>query len=135
MAMKGRDKHRRRLKSLADDLDGIVGAVLFEGADMIKAEAQHSITRGSVSGKSHVASNPGEPPNNNTGTLKNHIVAKRSGRVEAEVRSEAPYAAALEFGTSKMAARPYIRPARDKMMPAVRERMASQLDKLVKRSG
>lgn len=132
----GRKKHTARLERLSSfDVDTAVGAVLYEGADMIKVEAQQSITRGAVSGRNHVPSNPGEPPKNDTGVLMRNIEAKRSGRLEAEVRSEAPYAAALEFGTSKMAERPYMRPARDKMLPKVRQRMADQMDRLVKRSG
>lgn len=132
----GLDKHKARLKHLSSfEIDGVVGAVLFEGADMIKAEAQNSITRGAVRGKNHVPSLPGEPPKADTGVLMRNIEAARTGRLEAEVRSNATYAAPLEFGTSKMAARPYMRPARDKMLPKVRARMTEQLNKLVKRSG
>lgn len=132
----GRQKHSARLKKLTSfEVDGVVGAVLYEGADMIKAEAQQSITRGAVGGRGHVASKPGETPKSNTGILMRNIEAVRSGRVEAEVRSKAPYAGFLEFGTSKMGERPYMRPARDKMLPQVRARIAEQMDKLVKRSG
>lgn len=136
MGLKGGDKHIRRLRKLAGaDLERMVGAVLYEGADRIKAEAQRSITAGSVSGKNHVASAPGEAPNNDTGTLKNNISAKLTGPFTAEVRSEAPHAADLEFSTSRMAARPYMRPARDKSAPAIQERLSDQLAKLVQRSG
>lgn len=132
----GLDKHKRRLAKLSSfDVDGVVGAVLYEGADVIKADAQQSITRGAVGGRNHVASSPGEAPNNDTGILMRNIEAVRTGRVSAEVRSQAPYAAFLEFGTSKMAERPYMRPARDRMLPKVRARLAEQIDKLVKRSG
>ena len=136
MSLKGGDKHIRRLRKLAGpELERMVSAVLYEGADKLKAEAQRSITAGSVSGKSHVPSAPGEPPNNDTGTLKNQISAKLTGPFSAEVRSEAPYAAALEFGTSRMAARPYMRVARDKTAPEIQKRLAEQFSKLVKASG
>ena len=53
---------------------------------------------------------PGDAPNLQTSTLRNSI--RRSvDRVAliATVDLEAPYAAALEYGTSRMAPRPYVR--------------------------
>lgn len=136
MGLKGGDKHVRRLRKLSGpDLTRLIDAVLYEGADGIKAEAQRSITAGSVSGKNHVPSAPGEPPNNDTGVLKGNISATLTGVHKAEVRSQAPYAAALEWGTSKMAARPYMRPARDKLKDKIQARLAEQFAKLVQRSG
>lgn len=80
-------------------------------ADKVQSDAQISITNGSVSGKAHVASKPGEPPNNNLGTLANGIIVQPVNDLTRDVVSTAPYAAALELGTSKMAERPYLRPA------------------------
>lgn len=88
-----------------------VGRALFVGAQIIQAEAQHLITEGSVSGKNHVPSLPGEPPNNDTGVLKSHIEATQTAPLRAQVTSSAKYAVPLEVGTSKMAARPYMGPA------------------------
>lgn len=88
-----------------------VGTALFEGGQAIEAEAKHMITEGSVTGKGHIASLPGEPPNNNWGTLATHIETTQPAPLKVEVSSNAPYASALEFGTSKMAERPYMRPA------------------------
>lgn len=133
MAWKGRDKFNRKMSRLnGPELERMLGSVVFEAADQIKAEAQNSITRGSVSGQNHVPSAPGEPPNNDTGHLKNNIESVRTGMLKAEVRSKAEYAGHLEFGTSKMAARPYMRPARDKKLPEVNRRLAEQLNKLAK---
>lgn len=134
--MKGRDKHMNRLRKLSGPaLVKAAGGVLFVGADMIKAEAQRSITAGSVSGKGHVPAPPGEPPNNDTGVLKNNIEAVLKEPLLSEVSSNAPYAAPPEFGTSKMAARPYMRPARDKMKPKIQRLFEVEIDKLVARSG
>lgn len=90
-----------------------VGKALFAGAETIAVEAQLSITRGSVSGRNHVPSRPGEAPNNDTGVLANNIEAALVEPLKAEVSSNAPYSVPLEYGTSKMAARPFMRPARD----------------------
>ena len=48
---------------------------------------------------------------NDTGHLKNHIEVTQPGPLRVLVTSNAKYSAALEFGTSKMAARPFMNPA------------------------
>lgn len=88
-----------------------VGAALQAAGELIQREAQISITTGAVSGKNHVPSAPGSPPNQDTGVLANNIETVQTGPLKVEVSSNAPYAAPLEFGTSKMAERPYMRPA------------------------
>ena len=134
--MKGREAHRQRLKKLSGpDVVKAAGRVLYVGADMIRAEAFRSISAGSVSGKGHVPSNPGEPPNRDTGVLQANLKAELVAPLEAQVTSEAPYAAALEFGTSRMEARPYLRPARDKKAPEIQRLFEVEIDKLVKGSG
>jgi HK97 gp10 family phage protein len=136
MAMKGKDRHIKRLRTLAGPgAARTANRIVFVGADMIRAEAHQSISRGSVSGKGHVPSVPGEPPNRDTGNLQAHLETTNPRPLVAEVRSEAEYAAPLEFGTSKMAARPYIRPARDAKVPEIQRLFASEMGKLVKRSG
>lgn len=96
-----------------------VGAALFAGGEEIRAEASHLITEGAVSGNNHVPSLPGEPPNEDTGTLRTHIETTQIAPLKVEVSSNAPYAAALEFGTSKMSERPYMRPATQRKREAV----------------
>lgn len=105
-----------------------VNRALFASADAIKSEAQNSITRGSVSGKDHVPSAPGEAPNNDTGVLKNNIEATQPRPLVAEVSSNAPYAAPLEFGSSRMEARPYLAPARDKLRGEVERNVAKAVE-------
>ena len=135
--MKGRQKHADRLKILSGQgrLIKAAGRVLYVGADMIRAEAHRSISAGSVSGKGHVPSQPGEPPNREFGGLQDNLKAELVAPLEAQVTSEAPYAAALEFGTSRMEARPYMRPARDKKAPEIQRLFEVEIDKLVKGSG
>ena len=88
-----------------------VGAALFAAGQLIENEAALSITNGAVSGKSHVPSLPGEPPNADTHVLDRSIETALVAPLKVEISANAPYAAALEFGTSKMAERPYMRPA------------------------
>lgn len=133
---KGLDAHLQRLRRLSGaDVVRAAGAAVYESADAIRAEAFHSISAGSVSGAGHVPSAPGEPPNRDTGDLQSKLVNIETGPLTAEVRSEERYAAALEFGTLRMAARPYMRPARDKELKPSQRRLEQQIERLVRRSG
>ena len=51
-----------------------------------------------------------------TGFLRSKISAAKAGKNAADVISAAPYAAYVEFGTSKMAPRAHLRPAIDASM-------------------
>ena len=102
---------RGGLKKLVGNLDREVSKALFTAGEVVEAEAGRSITAGSVSGKGHVPSRPGEPPNNDTGVLARNIETVQVEPFRVEVTSNAPYSVALEFGTSKMAARPFMGPA------------------------
>jgi HK97 gp10 family phage protein len=108
----GREGVQVRLSKLIDE-DAIrrVGAALFAGGELIRGEASHMITEGATSGKNHIPSLPGEPPNEDTGSLRTHIETTQTGPLQAEVSSNAPYAAVLEFGGSKVLPRPYMQPA------------------------
>lgn len=101
-----------RLRGLAgQDMVRKVGSALFEAGQLIQVDAQLSISNGAVSGKHHVPSRPGEPPKYDTGVLANNIETVLVAPLKVEVSSNAPYARALEYGTSKMGERPYMRPA------------------------
>lgn len=63
----------------------------------------------------HVASAPGEAPGIDTGTLMASMGFQMTSPTTAEVSINAEYAAYLEFGTIRMAARPYIQPALEKV--------------------
>jgi HK97 gp10 family phage protein len=89
----------------------LVGQALFVGGDIVKAHAQRLITEGAVSGKNHVPSAPGQPPNEDTGHLRTNIDVTQPTPLRVEIASNARYSAALEYGTSKMAARPFMGPA------------------------
>ena len=51
-----------------------------------------------------------------TGYLRSNITATKAGKNAADVISAAPYAAYVEYGTSKMAPRAHLRPAIDATM-------------------
>tara|TARA_Y100001951_G_scaffold100969_1_gene105156 strand:- start:2823 stop:3167 length:345 start_codon:yes stop_codon:yes gene_type:complete len=111
----------------------VIGQALFAGGELIQTHAQRSITEGAVSGKGHVPSLPGEPPNADTHHLANNIETTQPRPDLVEVRSNAEYAAALEFGTSRMAERPYMVPARNKKRREVTELVIEAVNHLAKR--
>jgi HK97 gp10 family phage protein len=95
---------------------------LFAVALSAQSEAKRSIVKGPKTGRIykrgkgfHRASAPGQPPANDTGFLASSIFAEPiKGEVATKIEARAPYAVHLEFGTAKMAPRPFIRPAGDK---------------------
>jgi HK97 gp10 family phage protein len=136
MPMIGAKKHIARLKRLQGrEAVRLVGQALFAGGEAIQVEAQRLISTGSVSGKNHVPSAPGQPPNYDSGVLSSNIETIQVEPLRVQVRSNAPYASALEFGTSKMAERPYMRPARDNKRAEVVAKVQAAVSVAVRRSG
>lgn len=111
MTIKGAKAHSNRLKSMMSFRPQSQKALLEVG-ELIAEDAAASIRNGAVSGPGHVPSLPGEPPNADTHRLDMSIdaVVAPTGKT-VRVRANAPYAAFLEFGTSKMVERPFLRPA------------------------
>jgi HK97 gp10 family phage protein len=102
-----------------------VGKALFVAGNLIQTTAQNSITAGSISGKGHVPSRPGEPPNADTHALDRQIETEMVGPLKVRVTSKDPKSLYLEKGTSRMAARPFMYPAvakrRDEVTKLVRD--------------
>ena len=130
----GARKHAQRLKS-ARDIARQVTAALYSAGQDIELDAEHSITQGSVSGAGHVPSLPGQPPNRDTGFLDTNIetTVEAQNPPTVHVTSNAPYSAALEFGTSKMAERPFMRPATEKNRRKVGQKVANAVSIKIRR--
>ncbi len=134
MGMKGRKAHIARLKKLTSPATlMLVEGALFAGGQKIQVEAQISITTGAVSGKNHVPSKPGEPPNADTHQLADGIITRRVRALTVEVASTAPHAR-IEWDWGNVAARPYMRPARDKMKGEIVRDVEKALSVAVRRS-
>lgn len=116
MTVKGAEAHSNRLKSIAKKTAKQVVQALYLAGQEIELEAEHSITSGSISGKGHIPSAPGQPPNADTRFLDTNIetTVVSQNPPTVHVTSHAPYSAFLEFGTSRMAERPFMRPAAKK---------------------
>lgn len=124
---------RGGLGRLTAALEREVGAALFTAGNLIQVEAQISITNGTTSAKGqHLPSSPGEPPNNETGVLAGNIETVHLEPLLVAVSSNAPYAQHLEYGTSKMAARPYMVPAAQRSRKEVGKIVADAVKRAAK---
>ena len=131
----GARAHAARLRGIrGQDMVRKVGAALFVAGQAIQVEAQLSITRGAVSGKGHVPSAPGQPPNQDTGVLANNIETTQIEDLKVHVSSNAPYAVPLEVGTSKMEARPYMAPAAHAKRKEATQLVRRAVDKAIRES-
>jgi hypothetical protein len=112
---KGADKHLKRLRGMTVGMRREATKLVMTLADMHATEAALLITTGGGFGQSHVVSKPGQPPNADTGALDRSVHAERVSPLKARSVADAPHAVPLEFGTSEMAERPFMRPAAKKV--------------------
>lgn len=126
-------------ESLEKSLRKYLQAALVSIGNDVKSVMVRSITSQPKSGRiykrgsvSHRASAPGEAPANDTGRLAGSInVFPNLEKLEIELGIKPPfveYAAYLEFGTSRMDARPFVAPAgkqtREKNYQKIRKAVA-----------
>lgn len=105
---KGVDKHLGRIRAITSEAAvRNIGKAVYWGADQIRVEARRLVNDGAIQGKGHIPSKPGEPPNSDTLALVNGMLARTTGPLSAEYASTAPHSAPLQWGSSKMAPRPY----------------------------
>lgn len=110
--VKGLNVHRARLARMRRAAKDEVLSALFAAGEKVRADAAESIKAGAISGPGHIPSAPGQPPNADTHNLDLSIdvrLNRASGTVYVIARAH--YAAALEFGTSRIEPRPFMRPA------------------------
>ncbi len=100
------------IKTAPQEASRIIRKLAIEGQNHVKLSFNTSppgrtYTRGSIS---HTASKPGNAPNVDTGTLRAGIGVEARGTMGQSITSSAEYGPYLEFGTSRMGARPFMRP-------------------------
>ena len=137
MPVYGAKAHQNRLGKLrGPGVVRAITAVVYAAAQDIAIDAARSITTG-ASSSPHIASEPGEPPNADTGVLDRSINAAVVAPLKAEVTADAPYAAAQEFGSDKLnlPERPFMRPATERGRPAAVKRIREAVSLVVTRSG
>ena len=143
--VKGLKEAKEIFKKLEEDLQQPFREVILGGAQLIRGEAIKSIQTGPKSGRvyqkynprrTHQASAPGQAPASDTGNLVSQIIVRPKNPDEVAVESNALYSSFLEFGTSKMLARPFLFPATEKSRPkiaqAVFNRVKKEIQKIAK---
>lgn len=125
----------RQLAELAGDADAVMTEVVTNLAVDTQREAVQGIQRGPATGAVRPdgsrASAPGEYPMSDTGRLANNVVANlpTSGNISAEVGTNVQYGRYLEFGTSRMAARPWLLPSFNKAKAGVEGKLKRAIER------
>lgn len=128
----GMKAHKARLKRIRGSaMVREVGKAIYAAADEFVVDAALSITAGAVSGKGHVASSPGEPPNADTHQLDRSGHVERTGPLSANGVFDAPHAVDMEVGNSKVAARPYAGPAAQRTRPKAQRLVQAAVKRVV----
>jgi len=96
----------------------VLAANLARAAIALKGDIKNALRIGNKTGRT--PSGPGEPPRRRTGRLSGsiaHEVDRQS--LVARVGTNVKYGKFLELGTSKMSARPFIRPSLARMQGTI----------------
>lgn len=136
---------RGKMDAISRDVVKSISGNIRNGLAVIATDVQQSMHRGKHSGKVyrkynpkriHRASAPGETPAVDTGVYSGQIttVMDKDG-LGGQVESRGKQAAALEFGTSKMAPRPHMEPALVRNKKKIVDRIAADIDATIKRHG
>lgn len=141
MTVIGADRLMNKLKSLPVLTEANVMAALNGAAQSLKDDAARKIEGGKRSGRvyntqygKHQASAPGEYPKSLTGKLVASLFKRTSSStaLTAEVGTGLNYGKYLEFGTSRMLPRPWLRPSFLEILPAARNAVYSAMSKAIK---
>lgn len=145
LKVKNLKKVLSQLNRLQKDMEVPFQEIVKGGGQLIRGEAIKSIQTGSKSGvmyqmynprREHRASAPGEAPASDTGNLVSKIIVNQISQDITSVESNADYSAYLEYGTSKMEARPFMLPAFEKskkpIINAVFKRVKNKIEEYTK---
>jgi HK97 gp10 family phage protein len=120
---------RRRLAACADELIAHTKKLIsIEGAGLASERVRR--VRSKKTGKlvksrkmiyGKYPSKPGEPPHRQTGKLNESITKAWAGPFTIKVGTPKPYGKYLEFGTKKMAARPWLNRSLREMQKRINE--------------
>ncbi len=131
MAVRNADRLIRQLSQLRLDARAGIGKALATSVVQMDAYAKEKIQGGGRSGKTyrrrsitHQASAPGEFPKTDTGQLVASLYFRvAADKLSAFFGTKLLYGSFLEFGTSRMRARPWLRPTLKANQDSIRERV------------
>lgn len=106
---------RAMLATLPSVLKTRIGARLDAAAAAVAVDVRSRLERA-------------RPPGRHSGALAQAVATGRDPEsAAAVVVVDTPYAAALEYGTARMAARPFLRPAAAEAEPEIRDDLAATM--------
>lgn len=133
------DKLLAKLASLPAKLQKPISNALLASAGEMEGYAVKKIQTNSGTGREykrgkriHIASSPGEYPNSDFGGLVDSMFSEPRGPLEAVWGARNIYAKYLEFGTSRMAARPIMRPTLRALQDKAAQLVKSAIDEALK---
>ena len=123
-------EHKTRVDKVSAQYRKQAKDAVYSGCFKILDIAVTEILRGAKSGqiysrggKSHQSSAAGQYTASDTGNLASNInVQIDTGGLSGTVESKANYSSMLEYGTSKMAARPFMQPSAERARPFIRQK-------------
>lgn len=145
VSVSGDKELNRKLNKLGFKMMAAIDAGVFITAQDIRTDAIKSIQNQST-GRSvqrsrqgggtytHMASNTGQAPNTDTGKLVASIAVEKEKEANYLVGSNLEYAAFLEFGTSKMGARPWLEPAMRQNIGELNKNISKAADITIKKA-
>lgn len=113
-------KRTSRIPNITSKTNFLLDQVAVSAAAQIQEYAANRMRGGGPS-------RPGRFPAVDTGLLRGTLSHKRIKALKAIVYSPIEYAPHLEFGTVKMAARPFLRPSTDAIRPSFKTAVASAI--------
>lgn len=142
MSVRGADKLMRQLKQLPLDARAGIGTALAGSVVVLDAYAKQKIQGGGRSGRvyrrksgSHQASAPGEFPKTDTGQLVSSLFFRvAADKLSAFFGTKLAYGRYLEFGTSRMRARPWLRPTLQANADAITKRVRDAVNDAMRKT-
>jgi HK97 gp10 family phage protein len=135
----------KKLDKITEDMKKEIATALFVGGLKIEENAKLSIQREVKTGRvyrrrtvTHIASAAGQAPANDTGRLVNSFnVSQSADQMVVAIKSggaTVDYAVSLEYGTEKMAPRPFMKPALEKSRAFIQKRMVTGIKRGVEKN-
>lgn len=125
----------RQLRDLGEIADQVIAETLFDVATDTHTFAVQGIQGGPKTGRvyrrgsvTHQASAPGQYPATDTGRLVSSVAMRPDGPDAYVVGTNVQYGPMLEFGTTRMAARPWLLPSFERAKIGVERELRLRLE-------
>lgn len=148
MTLKGADDFSRALRGFVATVETQAADICAQSAENVrsqvvvdintqKANPGYVVPKGATGRKAHVPAPAGGPPNADTGNLSARYTTTLQHlgpKIAAKVVAGTLYAFWLEFGTSRMAARPHLLPRFNEAKPRFEKRLKDVLNSAAKQA-